>query len=424
MKLRGITGGRNVDTTRNFNRASVMKLVLENPGIDRTRLAEATGLTGAAVTRIVQELMTAELLADTGTLDESGGRGRRRTGLKIAGGGGYVLGLGIVAFNSSVALTDISGRTIDTVAVEPSQISDPTRTLDEITDAAKSLIKKHNLREDRVFAAGAAIAGYLDRRGEIWERSPYLGWPEFNIQRSLSQRLGLEITVENVNRCIAVAESRMGCCQGAREVLLVRAALGLGGAIISSGEILRGQNNQAGQIGHIPVDPDGAVCSCGKRGCLNTLASGSAILNELGIAKSTDASPGQTEGQERELRNVLSRSLENDKAAIDAIRRAGDALAKHCAGLIHSIDPQTIVLTGPLGRNSIYCDAFQTGLARRGIACDIVTAHETRITAPAQAASALALSTCVYSPSFDVQRLLAAGHSEGGEGDGGKARVL
>ncbi len=422
--LRGISGGRNVDTTRNFNRASVMKLILENPGIDRTRLAEATGLTGAAVTRIVQELMNAGLLADTGALDETGGRGRRRTGLEVAGNGGYVLGLGILAFNSSVALTDITGRTIDTLAVEPSQISDPTQTLDEIAAAAKSLIEKHGLREDRIFGAGAAIAGYLDRQGEIWERSPYLGWPAFNIRRSLSDRLGLRIAVENVNRCIAVAESRMGCCRGAREILLVRAALGLGGAIISSGEILRGQNNQAGQIGHIPADPDGPVCSCGKRGCLNTLASGSAILNELGISNSSNGGPDQMEGRERELRNVLSRSLENDTAAIGAISQAGDALAKHCASLVHSIDPQTIVLTGPLGRNSTYCDAFKAGLERRGVACEIVTAHETRITAPAQAASALALSTCVYSPSFDVQQLLAAEQSEAGEDDGVKALVL
>ena len=100
---------QNVDTMRNFNRASVMKLVLESPGIDRSRLAVETGLTNATMTRIVQELLGTGIVKETADQKIGQGRGRRRTGLEINAKGGYVLGLSILAFNTSVVLANLSG---------------------------------------------------------------------------------------------------------------------------------------------------------------------------------------------------------------------------------------------------------------------------------------------------------------------------
>ncbi len=400
-------GSRNVDSTRNYNRASVMQLVLETPGIDRTRLAEATGLTNAAMTRIVQELVSAKLLMDTGTLDDHAGRGRRRTGLKVNGSGGYVLGLSVLAFNTSVALTDISGQTIDSLTVEPVDLSNPKRTLDDIVGAARTLVRRHEIELGRVFGMGAAIAGYLDRSGDIWEQSPYLGWPAFNIRQSLSNRLSLPIAIENVNCCIAIAESRIGSCAGMSNLMLIRAALGLGSANIADGEIVRGHTNRAGQIGHIPVDSNGIVCSCGKRGCLATLTSGLAIIDRLGLKSSEESELGTAESLSNTLRAVLDRAGDGDPGSIGAVKDAASALGRHSAALIQVTDPEAVVLTGPLGRHRIYGEAFREALGIAGVTAKIVTAYEHDIAQPAIAASAMALATQVYSPTFDIQNLFA-----------------
>ena len=405
-KVIGIQSKLNGDSARAYNRTNVLKFVLQSSGIDRTRLAEESGLTNAAMTKIVQELIDAKLLKEVGQLKTSGGRGRKRTGLAINETGGYVLGISILAFNSSIALTDLVGNTVDVLSIRPRDISNAQQTLDEVGAAVHLMIEKHKLAPNRVLGAGVAVAGYFDHSGDVLDSSPYLGWPSFNIRGSLANRLNLNITIDNVNRCIAVAESQMGSCVGETELVLIRAALGLGGAIINGGTILRGHNNQAGQIGHMPIDPKGLHCSCGARGCLNTVASGWAILNRLGLGNEEEPTTGCLESRETQLEKVLIDATAGESTSLQAISQAGEQLALHCVGMLHSLATQTVVLTGPLGRNESYCKAFKDTLIARGVSTKILTAHDQQITGPAPAASALALASHVYSPALDIQPLL------------------
>ena len=396
---------QNVDTMRNFNRASVMALVLDCPGIDRSRLAEETGLTNATMTRIVQELISSGLMRETVSLQVNQGPGRRRTGLQINAKGGYVLGLSILAYNTSVALTDISGTTIGSVSVKPSDLSDAGRTLDEICVAAEKLIAYHGINRKQVLAAGVAIAGYLDAEGGTWLHSPYLRWPPFDVRKSLGKRLNLPVSAENVNRCIAVAETRIGCCVGMKDVFLVRASLGLGAASISNGKVLRGHNNTAGQIGHFPEGLSGTMCSCGKTDCITMAASGWAILDRLGLRDVGGEGLLLVEDEGAKLLAALNNARSDEKTAT-VVRQAGAALGQHCVAMLRVLDPERIVLTGPLGRSAIYGRAFREALVNNGVTAEIVTAHDKSISPPAMAASALSLADDIYSSRFDVQKML------------------
>jgi len=393
------------DSPRAYNRTNVMKQVLETPGIDRTTLSKATGLTNAAMTRIVQELIDAKLLKDVGQL-QSDGRGRRRSGLAIEETGGYVLGISILAFNSRIVLSSITGEIIDSLPIEPTELSNVQQTLDEIAQMALSLLDKHKLDKTRVLGTGVAVAGYLNESGDVLDPSYHLGWPAFNLERSLEKRLNLNVVVDNVNRCIAVAESRLGSCVGVQEMVLIRAALGLGAAIITQGNIMRGHANRAGQIGHIPINRDGLLCSCGAQGCLNTVASGWAILNQLGLSDKPRTGPGDLKTHKDKLKHVLEQSLAGDQNFQKVISKSGELLATHNLSLLHSLAPEIIVLTGPLGANTVYCDAFKAALLKGGVSSKVITNCDQNITASASAASALALETYVYSPSFDIQPLL------------------
>lgn len=405
-KISRIARKGRTDGIRARHRADVMKRVLANPGIDRTRLAETTGLTNAAMSRIVQELHTAGLVRDAGLLDLDGGRGRKRSGLEINAAGGYVLGLSILAFNSGVALSDISGRVIEAIQVEPSDLTNPVTTLDEISNAALALLEKHNLEAHRVFGAGVAVAGYLDSSGQILESSPYLAWPVFDIRNSLVERLNLNVVVDNANRCVAVAENRTGSCKGVEQLILIRAAMGIGGAVISNGKIVRGNKNRAGNIGHSCVEPGGLLCSCGARGCLDTVASGWAILNQLGLIETEDAQLHDLASQEARLRLVLSSKSKCHEGYQSVIHKAGELLALHCVGLLHSMDTHSVVLTGPLGRNATYSEGFSSTLGICNVDIRILAAHDNNISGTVEAASVFALTDHVYTPSFDIQSLL------------------
>ena len=393
------------ENIRGANRALLLKLVSGSPGIDRTLMAELAGLTTPAVTRIAQELMSAGLLTETGAL-ESEGRGRKRRGLQINAEGGYVLGVSVLAFNTGVTLSDLSGKVIARREVFPSNLSDPVTTLDEIASAADALISEHVSDPARVLGVGAAIAGYLDTSGEIWEYSPYLGWPKFNIKRSLEQRFNLPVAIENVNRAIAVAETQIGNSRGSLNVVLIRAALGLGGAILTGGEINSGHNNQAGQIGHLPAKLDGRRCACGKIGCLTTIASGSAVLEDLGLSDGPHTGLNNVQARSEALRDVLVAASEKDTRAIDVLSQAGSALGFYSAGPILMTDPETVILTGPLGRNEIYSQVFTAQLRAAGVTADIKTGHDHVILQPADAAAGLALSAHFFSSTLNLARLL------------------
>jgi len=206
------------ESVRGTNRAILLKLALDHPDIDRTLMAELAGLTTPAVTRISQELISAGLLVETGAL-ESGGRGRKRCGLRLNADGGYVLGIGVLAFNTGVTLCNLAGDVIAREDVFPSNLSDPAVTLDEITETANRIVAQNVSDKRRVIGAGVAIAGYLDASGEIWTHSPYLGWPEFNVKQSLERRFDVPVVIENVNRAIVVAETRIGNSRGMRATL-------------------------------------------------------------------------------------------------------------------------------------------------------------------------------------------------------------
>ena len=395
------------ESVRGANRAALLKLALDHPDIDRTLMAEMTNLTTPAVTRISQELIAAGLLVETGALD-GGGRGRKRQGLRLNPNGGYVLGVSVLAFNTGVTLCNLAGKVVARELVFPSDLSNPTTTLDEIAAAAHRVVKRNVSDRRRVIGAGAAISGFLDASGEIWAHSPYLGWPEFNIRQSLEQRLGLPVAIENVNRAIVVAETGIGNSRGSENVFLIRAALGLGGAMISLGEVSRGRQNKAGQIGHIPAHVGGKRCGCGKIGCLNTVASGMAVLERLGL--SADAGNELEDVQRRadQLRDVLSNADGGHGEILRALTEAGTALGTFSAAPILVHDPDTVILTGPLGRNPAYCAAFREQIRAAGVTARIVTGDEHEILQPAEAAAGLALSEHFFSASLDIEPLIEA----------------
>ncbi len=394
------------ESVRGNNRATLLKLASHNPDIDRTLMAELAGLTTPAITRISQELISADLLSESGS-QKSSGRGRKRQSLRLNANGGYVLGISILAFNTGVTLCNLAGEIIKHKTVTASDLTNPTSTLDEIAKTVNQMITEHIQDPRRMIGVGAAIAGYLDSSGEILMQSPYLGWPEFNIKRSLEERLNLPVAIENVNRAMVIAETNIGITRGAKDVVLIRAALGLGGAMISNNELCNGHTNTAGQIGHIPAKLDGKRCSCGKIGCLTTEASGFAILQRLGLSMITDNGLDDVQHHGDALRMVLNKA-KTDPLTSNVISEAATALGFHSAAPILMFNPEAVILTGPLGRNPIYHRAFKEQLQASGVRADIRGGQQDEIKQPSEAAAGLALSEHFFSPSLNLEPLIAA----------------
>lgn len=393
------------DGVRKTNRARVMRLIHDSPGIDRTELALSVGVSNAAITNIVNELLRVGLVREIDSQHSSGTRGRKRVGLQIDGTGGYVMGVSVLATNVGIVLADICGTVIDETDVNPTQIRNPDHTLSEIQRTADAVLERHNVPADRLFGVGFSVAGYLDSESRSLQRAPYLGWPSFDLKKSLQGIFGNMVTIENVTRCIALAENRFGVLSGINDMVLIRCALGLGGAVITAGQLLRGNQNFGGDMGHLLALPEGPVCSCGKRGCLNTVASGWAVMHKLGTTSRSYETVNQFRTQNAQLRLLLDAENAEADAVARAMNEAGTALAKHTMTTLQVLNPEAVCLTGPLGRHDAYSQAFRNALTTMGLDSRVILASETEIVTPAMASVYLALSDMVYSPQFNFSQI-------------------
>ena len=161
------------------------------------------------------------------------------------------------------------------------------------------------------------------------------------------------------DRCIALAENRFGLLSGINDMVLIRSALGLGGAVITAGQLLRGSQNFGGDMGHLLAVPGGPVCSCGKRGCLNTVASGWAVMHKLGTTSRSYETVNQFRTQNSQLRLLLDDGNAEAEAVEQAMKEAGAALAKHTMTTLQALNPEAVCLTGPLGRHDTYSQAVR-----------------------------------------------------------------
>jgi glucokinase len=258
---------------------------------------------------------------------------------------------------------------------------------------------------DRLFGIGFSVAGYLASDEQSLEFASYLGWPNFNLSAKLQNMFGQNVSVENVNRCIALAEIRFGTMAETKDMILIRSALGLGGVLVNEGRVLRGSHNLVGNLGHVLAVPDGELCSCGKRGCLNTVAAGWAVIHKLGAASSSYDTINKYRTQNEQLRELLGSEKMGDETVISALSEAGSTLATHLLPIIQIMNPEAICLTGPVGRHSAYAESFRKTLLQFDLNCQIVLGNEAKIITPSMASVYLALSDMVYSPNFNFNQI-------------------
>lgn len=200
-------------------------------------------------------------------------------------------------------------------------------------------------------AMGVGLAGLVHHRSGTLVWMPHAAGTEVGIASDVAAELGIPVVVDNDANMAVLAEGRSGAGMGSRMVLCVTVGTGIGGGLMIDGRIERGRSF-AGEIGHIPFDPDGRRCPCGRIGCWETAASGSAL--DLAAARLVVAQPEggvarAVVGERATGRHVVAAARAGDAAAAEAIAGVGRALGVGLAGLVATLDPDIVVLGGSVG---------------------------------------------------------------------------
>ena len=320
---------------RRQNLALVLGAVAAHSPLSRADAAAVTGLTRAAVSSMVVELLRDGLLVELGPAP-SGRVGRPGNALRLADTGPAGLGLEVGVDHLAACVVDLGGaiRAQGRVAAaNRGRAAGPV--LAELTALAEGVVAEARGPGLRPVGAALAVPGLVDGASGTVLHAPNLGWREQRLPRTL---LGLELELENEANLGALAELWQG---GAQDVVHVSAEAGIGAALVVGGRLFRGARGFAGELGHVPLHPDGPRCACGARGCLEQYAGERAVLAAAGIGP---AGAGPAVGDWIAL--LAEHAAGGEPRVLAALEQAGRALGTALAGAVNLVDPSAVVLGG------------------------------------------------------------------------------
>ncbi|MDH6697519.1 ROK family transcriptional regulator [Streptomyces griseoviridis] len=345
---------------RRRNLARVMHAVSAGGPLSRAAVASRIGLTRAAVSSLVDELIRSGLLQELGP-ERPGRVGRPGSALAVSGHGPAGIGAEIGVDHLAVCAVDLRGEVRARIVRQGANRGRPaTPVLAELT----TLVRRVVARAERagLWPAGLAVAvpGLVARDARTVVRAPNLEWRDTDLGALLPAEFPL--TVDNEANFGALAELWLGA-DTPPDFLHVSAEIGIGAAVVVDGGLLRGTRGFAGELGHVPVRPEGPACPCGGRGCLEQYAGEEAVLRAAGLE------PG-----EDRVGLLADRAAEGDEDVRRALRDAGTALGIALTGAVNLLDPEAVVLGGALsGLAPWLLPALEEELDRRtaGPACPV-----------------------------------------------------
>ena len=349
---------------RRRNLSRVMHTINAEGPLSRAGVASHIGLTRAAVSTLVDELIRSGLLEELGP-ERPGRVGRPGSALALSGRGPAGIGAEIGVDHLAVCAVDLRGEVRARAERHGSNRGRaPEPVIEELTRLVRQVVAE--AEGEGLWPAGLAVAvpGLVASDTRTVVRAPNLDWHDTDVGALLPD--DLPVTVDNEANFGGLAELWLGDGTPS-DFLHVSAEIGIGGAVVVDGRLLRGTRGFAGELGHVPVRPEGPDCACGGRGCLEQYAGEEAVLRAAGLE------PG-----EHRVEFLAERAAAGDKPVHRALRGAGTALGVALTGAVNLLDPRTVVLGGALAALAPWLlPSLERELARRtaGPACSVTVSR-------------------------------------------------
>jgi N-acetylglucosamine repressor len=331
------TGNR--DLIRAINRSHVLNTIKAQGPIGRADIARQTGLSPATVTSISAKLISQRLVLEKSAGDSSGGRPPIL--LVINPKGGYVVGIKLTETQAICALTDLEAQIIAKSSM-PLSGHNPVQVVDNLGRMVLSFIHEQRIAKKQLLGVGIGLAGIVDAEAGVLRQSPIYGWDNVPLRVMLQSKLHIPVYIENDVNTLTLTERWFGHGQGVDNFLTVTIGRGVGLGIVANGQFYRGQYGGAGEFGHITINPDGPLCACGKRGCLE------AYVGDPGLVRTAQesAAQGTLSASVQTLDELLALAQAGEMAAIQIFEEAGRILGLGIANLINLFNPQKIIISG------------------------------------------------------------------------------
>ncbi len=365
---------------------SVLHLIWREKLTSRADIARRMGLSRSTVSEIMNILIGTGLVAEIGSGVSNGGR--RPIVISFQDESRCILGVDLGATHVSVALIDLRGRILVWQEKRHPVRSDPEGTRSLIVDLCDQCLKIWGKGNNRLIRIGVAVPSPVDPRQPKWLSEVVIpAWGGHSGLEQLQDRYGVPVHVDNDANLGAMAEHWWGAGQDVDDFVYIKMGHGIGAGYVLNGNVYRGADGVAGEFGHFPIDPDGALCVCGLRGCLVTQIGTPAIVertsNLLGEYPSSSLANGNIS-----IDGIEDAATAGDALALRVVTEVADHLGTAVAGWFNLMNPRLVILGGGLTRLR---DLLTEPLRNRVQNCTLVSSAQVEIKTSALGSRGIAL---------------------------------
>ena len=343
------------DNTRSgLLKKKIIHFFMSNGDATIADVCKVMNLSIPTVTKLIMDLQEDGYIVDFGKQETSGGRKPSIFGLNPSSG--YFIGVDIMNQHVNLAVLDFKGDKIRIEESVPYLFENTPAALDRLCETINEFIVSVPIPREKILSVGINISGRVN---------PFTGYSysifyfeENPLSLIIEKKLNIKTFIENDTRSMTFGEYMQGVVQGEKDILFVNVSWGLGLGIIINGEVYYGRSGFSGEFGHFSFFDNEVLCHCGKKGCLETGASGSALCRMLIerykegsntiLASKIDA------GEQITLNDMIDAIHKEDMLTIDILEEIGMNLGKGIAGLINIFNPELVVLGGPLSETGEY----------------------------------------------------------------------
>ena len=320
------------EIARDINRDIILELIRFNQPLARADLSRLSGLRPSTVSAIVEQLIEEKWVTEGAVVRPA--RGRPSTMLSV-NSAMVTFALDLRPNRAILAVVDLSGRFLsrETIAT----YTDPGKTVAQIGKRMGALRKEHASKSFE--GVGVSLPGRVHPATQQILCAPNLGWQDFDIRTALEKASGLQVEIDNDANVCLISELWFGRIQGAKNVVLVAVAEGVGAAILAGGHMHSGCNGLAGEFGHVSVDLAGPLCQCGQRGCWEMVASSRAALRIYNAAGKRNL---------KDIYELLQLGQDGDPDAVNALTEQARALGRGLRLITATLSPELILVVGDI----------------------------------------------------------------------------
>lgn len=306
------------------------------------------------VTKMVGELIEDGIVMDFGKMETPGGRRPNIYGLNQSSG--YFIGVDISQKRVHIGLINFKGDLIDEQMDISFEEAHPHERFERLCEIIEDFMSHTVVPKDRILSIGINISGRVNpQTGHSYS---FFYFDERPLTEMFEEKLGIDVSIDNDSRAMAYGEYIKGRVQAEKNIIYVNVGWGLGLGIIVNGQLYYGKSGFSGEFGHITAFENEILCHCGKKGCLETEASGSALyrkfLEKLHNGQSSLLTQQKENEDEITLNDIIDVALQEDILAIELIEEVGNTLGKHVAGLINLFNPELVIIGGTLANAGDY----------------------------------------------------------------------